>query len=164
MNNITGFPKETKKLAFDTIEINRHVDSDNQNIYSFVPFHGTPLRKMCEDLGLIDHETITKCNTMKSQLNMPQYPPHEIEEIKKCFVLYVKFPKNRWKEIERAEKKDEEGNRIYKNLKAEYLERYMPKPDADPHGGIEDFKNIYEAPNLLDVPDEQKSGHISEMI
>ena len=35
---------------------------------------------------------------------MPQYPPHEIEEIKKCFSLYVKFPKSRWKEIERAEK------------------------------------------------------------
>ena len=46
------------------IEINRKIESDNQNIYSFVPFHGTPLRKMCEKLGLIDHDTITKCNTM----------------------------------------------------------------------------------------------------
>tara|TARA_B100000686_G_scaffold312748_1_gene357525 strand:- start:1637 stop:3211 length:1575 start_codon:yes stop_codon:yes gene_type:complete len=164
INNITGFPKETKKLAFDTIEINRQIDSDNQNIYSFVPFHGTPLRKMCEDLGLIDHNTITKCNTMETQLNMPQYPPHEIEEIKKCFALYVKFPKNRWKEIKLAEKNDAEGNRVYKNLKAEYLEKYMPKPDADPHGGLEDFKKIYEDPNLLDMPDEQKSGYIDEMV
>ena len=164
VNNITGFPKETKKLAFDTIEINRKIDSDNQNIYSFVPFHGTPLRKMCEDLGLIDHDTITKCNTMKSQLNMPQYPPHEIEEVKKCFALYVKFPKNRWKEIKLAEKNDAEGNRIYNNLKAEYLEKYMPKPDADPHGGLEDFKEIYEDPNLLDIPDDQKSGYMDEMV
>ena len=164
VNNITGFPTETKKLAFDTIEINRQIDSDNQNIYSFVPFHGTPLRKMCEKLGLIDHETITKCNTMKSQLNMPQYPPHEIEEVKKCFALYVKFPKNRWKEIERAEKNDEEGNRIYNNLRAEYLEKHMPKPDADPHGGLEDFKKIYDDPNLLNVSDDQKSGYIDEMV
>ena len=67
---------------------------------------------MCEDLGLIKPETITKCLTAKSQLNMSQYPPHEIEEIKKCFALYVKFPKNRWKEIARAEKNDEEGNKI----------------------------------------------------
>jgi anaerobic magnesium-protoporphyrin IX monomethyl ester cyclase len=139
VNNITGFPTETKKLAFDTIEINREIDADNANIYAFVPFHGTPLRKMCEDLGLIKHEVITKCLTAESQLNMPQYPPHEIEEVKKCFTLYVKFPKNRWKEIERAEKNDEEGNRIYKVLKAEYLEKYMPAPDADPHGGQEDF-------------------------
>jgi len=53
VNNITGFPKETKKLAFDTIELNRHFDSDNSNVHTFVPFHGTPLRKMCEDLGHI---------------------------------------------------------------------------------------------------------------
>ncbi len=150
VNNITGFPTETKKLAFDTIELNRHIDADNANIYAFVPFHGTPLRKMCEDLGLIKPETITKCLTAESQLNMPQYPPHEIEEIKKCFALYVKFPKNRWKEIERAEKNDEEGNKLYKNLKAEYLERYMPKPDADPHGAV-DFKTV-ENPYCIDVP------------
>ena len=53
INNITGFPTETKKLAFDTIELNKHIDADNANIYAFVPFHGPPLRKMCEDLGLI---------------------------------------------------------------------------------------------------------------
>ena len=146
-NNITGFPTETKKLAFDTIELNRHIDATNTSIYSFVPFHGTPLRKMCEDLGLINHETITKCLTAETQLNMPQYPPHEIEEIRKCFSMYVKFPKNRWKEIERAEKNDKEGNKIFTELKAEYLEKYMPKPNADPHGGIEDFACIDTANN-----------------
>jgi len=161
VNNITGFPTETKKMAFDTIELNRHIDSDNQNIYAFVPFHGTPLRKMCEHLGLIDHETITKCNTMSTQLNMPQYPPHEVDEIKKCFVLYVKFPKNRWKEIERAEKNDLEGNRIYESLKEEYLEEYMPKPDADPHGGLDGFKDIIEDSNL---DSNKKSGFMDEMI
>ena len=46
VNNITGFPTETKKLAFDTIELNRNIDAANYNIYSFVPFHGTPLRKL----------------------------------------------------------------------------------------------------------------------
>jgi len=158
INNITGFPTETKKLAFDTIEINRHIDADNANIYAFVPFHGTPLRKMCEDLGLIKPETITKCLTAESQLNMPQFPPHEIEEIKKCFALYVKFPKNRWKEIERAEKNDAEGDKIYKNLKAEYLEKYMPQPDADPHSlstGPENFKKV-EDPYFGNAVDEMK--------
>ena len=142
VNNITGFPTETKKLAFDTIELNRNIDADNANIYSFVPFHGTPLRRMCEELGLIKPETITKCLTNKPILNMPQYPPEQIEEVKKCFSLYIKFPKSRWKHIERAEKNDKEGDKIYKELKKEYLERYMPKPDADPHGGAEDFKNL----------------------
>ena len=135
-NNITGFQTETKKLAFDTIELNRKIDSDNVSISSFMPFHGTPLRKMCEDLDLIKPETITKCITGVSILNMPQYPPHEIEEVKRCFSMYIKFPRDRWKEIERAEKNDREGNKIFKELKKEFIETYMPKPDADPHGGL----------------------------
>ena len=152
VNNITGFPTETKKLAFDTIELNRYIEADNANIYSFVPFHGTPLRRMCEDLGLIKPETITKCITDKPIISMKQYPPEEIEAIKKCFSLYVKFPKNRWKEIERAEKNDQEGNKIYKNLKDEYLANYMPKPDADPHGGAEAF-------NTVNTSDDNKPGY-----
>ena len=74
---------------------------------------------------------------------------NEIEEIKKCFVLYVKFPKTRWKEIERAEKNDAEGNKIYKELKQEFMEKYMPQPDADPHGAVnfDDVKN----PNYMDT-------------
>ena len=141
-NNITGFPTETKKLAFDTIELNRELNGDNATINAFMPFHGTPLRKMCEDLGLIKPETITKCITGESVLDMPQYPRHEIEAIKKCFSLYIKFPKNRWKEIEKAEKNDKEGTKIYNELKKEYLEKYMPKPDADPHGGLEAYEDI----------------------
>ena len=153
INNITGFPTETKKLAFDTIEFNRHIDSDNQNIYAFVPFHGTPLRKMCEDLGFIKSETITKCITAESQLVMPQYPPHEIEEIKKCFALYIKFPKKRWKEIKRAESNDNEGNRIYANLKAEYLEVYMPKTDPDPHSS--EVEQVYN-PHYTDIKSDRE--------
>jgi len=164
VNNITGFPTETKKLAFDTIELNRYIEADNANIYGFVPFHGTPLRKMCEDLGLIKHETITKCPTAgASSFYMPQYPPHEINGVIKCFILYVKFPKSRWKEIERAEKNDEEGTKIYNNLKAEFLEKYMPKPGADPHGGIEDFRDL-ENPYKGTIPDQKKSGYTDEMI
>ena len=72
--------------------------------------------------------------------------------------MYVKFPKNRWKEIERAEKNDEEGNRIYNNLKAEYLEKYMPKPDADPHGTI-DFEKV-ENPYCIEIPGDKLKSEI----
>ena len=158
VNNITGFPTETKKLAFDTIELNRDIEADNANVYTFVPFHGTPLRRMCEDLGLIKPETITKCLTQNAPIVMPQYPPHEIEEIKKCFALYVKFPKNRWKEIERAEKNDKEGNKIFENLKIEYLEKYMPKPDADPHSTSAHTEQ-FENPNYtMNIQSESKPG------
>ncbi len=130
VNNITGFPLETRELAMDTVELNRHIVSDNQNLYAFVPFHGTPLRKLTEDLGLIDKDEIVRCLTDKPMLNQSQYPAEEVEGLQKCFALYVKFPKSRWKEIERAEKNDAEGKRLFEVLKSEYMELYMPPSDS----------------------------------
>ena len=151
VNNITGFPKETRELAFDTIEINREIDANNQNIYSFVPFHGTPLRKLTESLGLISHKTITKCLTDKPQVVLPEYPPEVIEGIKRTFVLYVKFPKSRWKDIGRAEKFTKEGNKIYIELKKEFLDKYMPKADADPTSDVT-------------MTNDDKRGYSDEMV
>jgi len=125
VNNITGFPYETRELAFDTIELNRHIDSDNQNLYAFVPFHGTPLRKLSEQLGYVKHEDITRCLTDKPMLDQPQYSAEEVEGMQRCFVLYVGMPKSRWKDIEKAEKNTEEGNRIFAELKEEYKEKYL---------------------------------------
>jgi anaerobic magnesium-protoporphyrin IX monomethyl ester cyclase len=126
VNNITGFPTETRELAMDTVELNRHIEADNQDIFSFVPFHGTPLRKICEDLGLVTPETITRCLRDKPMLVMDQYSVEEIEGLLKCFVMYIKFPKNRWPEIKKAEEDTPEGNKIYSNLFQEYHERYLP--------------------------------------
>ena len=135
VNNITGFPTETRKLAMDTIELNRNIQSHNQNLYSFVPFHGTPLRKICEEMGLVAPDSITKALTDKPMLIQTQYPPEEIEALQKCFVLYVKFPKSRWNDIKRAEPSTPEGNRIYEDLKQEYFEKYSENTEASADGG-----------------------------
>jgi len=126
-NNIVGFPTETRELAMETIELNRHIQADSQNLNGFVPFHGTPLRKMAENLGLIDPDTITRCLTDDAMLDMPQFTSKEISGLIKCFVLYVKFPKNRWKDIRKAEEDTPEGKKILDELKDEYREKYMPK-------------------------------------
>ena len=129
VNNITGFPTETRELAMDTIELNRHIESHNQNLYSFVPFHGTPLRKLCEEMGLVTPDTITKALTDKPMLVQKQYSPEEIEGLQKCFVYYVKMPKARWKDIEKAEANTPEGQKIFDELKQEYTEKYLtPSP------------------------------------
>jgi len=143
VNNITGFPHETRDLALDTIELNRYINSDNQNLYAFVPFHGTPLRKLTEDLGLIKPNEIAKCLTDKPMLDQPQYRADEIAGLQKCFALYVSFPKNRWNEIQRAEKDDKEGNRLFNELKNEYIEKYMsPVTKTD---------NVTEIPGVADL-------------
>jgi len=137
VNNITGFPYETRELAFDTIELNRHIKSDNQNLYAFVPFHGTPLRKVTEDLGYMKHTDITRCLTDKPMLDQPQYSASEVEGMQRCFVLYVGMPKSRWSEIEKAEKSTAEGNRIFDVLKEEYMKEYVKEKVADLEYGLE---------------------------
>ena len=85
---------------------------------------------------------------------------------KKFEITIYDIRKNRWKEIERAEKNDKEGEKIYKALKQEYLEKYMPKPDADPHGGAEDFKDV-ENPYCIPTPkikDEKNKKFSSHMV
>ncbi len=133
LNNITGFPDETRELAFDTIELNRKIDADNSNIYSFVPFHGTPLRRVCEQQGLVAPDTIARALTDKAMLEMPQYSIPEIEGIKKCFILYVKFPRSRWDEIKKAEQDTPEGNKLFEALKLEFMEKYFKAPRDNPN-------------------------------
>ena len=125
VNNIIGFPTETRELAMDTVEINRSIDADGHNAYSFSPFHGTPLRKMAEDMGYCEPSLIARSATKPTLLKMPQFPPEQIEGLRRCFVLYVKMPKSRWHEISLAEKLTPQGDKIWKELRTECAENYM---------------------------------------
>ncbi len=125
VNNIMGFPTETRELVFDTIELNRHFASDGINAYSFTPFHGTPLRKLSEELGLVQKDTLSRSIMSPTMLDMPQFRREVIEGVRRCFVLYVKMPKSRWSEIERAEALTPEGDAIFQELKEECRTNFM---------------------------------------
>lgn len=126
VNNILGFPYETRELTFDTIELNRQVQgADGVNAYSFVPFHGAPLRPICEKEGYIGRGVIARSTTKMTMLRMAQYPPEQIEGMRRCFVLYVKMPKDIWPEIEKAEKLTPDGDAVWEELRKECAGRYM---------------------------------------
>lgn len=121
VNNIIGFPDETRELTFDTIELNRQINADSYNAYSFCPFHGTPLRDLSEQKGYIDPGLIARSITRPTLLSMPQFTPTEIEGLRRCFVEYVKLPKERWPDIEKAEKLTPEGDAMLEKVKKECL-------------------------------------------
>jgi len=125
VNNIIGFPEETRALAFDTVELNRGIPSDGINAYSYTPFHGTPLREAAERLGLIHPDAVVRSLTQPTVLDMPQFPAAQIEGLRRCFVLYVKMPKERWPEIERAERRTPEADALWSRLRDECNDRYM---------------------------------------
>lgn len=126
VNNIMGFPHETYELAFDTIRFNRYIDSWDRNAYQFAPFHGTPLRDECERLGLVRDEDLVQSFVVgDSIINMPQFPKDQVRGLVKTFNMYVKFPETRWPDIRRAEADTPEAQRIYTELKEEFMDRYF---------------------------------------
>lgn len=131
VNNIVGFPTETYELAWDTIRLNRRINADNYNCYSFSPFHGTPLRALAERLGYITPEVITRSLTRDSVLDMPQFPRARVEGFRRCFVLYVKFPESRWPEIKKAEELTPEGDAAWEALRKEFVERFFTPSDDE---------------------------------
>lgn len=145
VNNIMGFPDETRELVFDTIELNRQIHSDGINAYSFTPFHGTPLRVLAEAQGLIGPDDIVRSITKPTLLNMPQFPPERIEGVRRCFVLYTKMPKSRWPEIKKAEELTPEGEALWKALREECLAKYMN------YGGYSKEEDI----GLVDLVNQQ---------
>jgi len=125
VNNITGFPTETRELAFDTIRMNRELQVDTMNCYTFMPYHGTPLRDMVIRLGYLEPDALTCSLTAGSILNMPQYPREEIRNVVRCFSLYARLPESLWPKIARAEKDDEEGNALFAELRTGYISRFF---------------------------------------
>lgn len=125
VNNITGFPTETRQLAFDTIRLNRELVVDTMNCYTFMPYHGLPLRDLCIKLGLVDPDAVTCSLLGNSILDMPQYSRQDIKGLVKCFSLYARLPEAMWGTIERAEADDEQGNAIFAELREQYITRYF---------------------------------------
>ena len=133
VNNIIGFPDETRDLVFDTIELNRQISSDTLSCSIFVPFHGTALRTMAIEKEYLHPDTICPTNSDDTVLKMP--PPYlsgeEMKRIRRVFTMYVKFPKERWPEIKQAEEFTPEGDKIWGELRDECIKTFLTSPNGD---------------------------------
>lgn len=133
-NSIIGMPTETPELAFDTIELNRHLPDETvaAGAFIFAPYHGTPLRSLAIEKGYISPELIcteTSNTSGGSLLNMPQFSKEQIEGLMRTFSFYVKFPKSRWSEIDKAREFSMEGEEAFEQLRQEYAATYLnPTP------------------------------------
>jgi radical SAM superfamily enzyme YgiQ (UPF0313 family) len=126
-----GFPDETRDLVFDTIELNRHIQSATINAYLFNPYKGTELYKVCERKGylpragddqVIDISLSGDYPYFKTILNMPTISKTELLGLQRTFVLYAKLPRSEFPRIRIAEQFDGEGNRMFAQLRKEYLD------------------------------------------
>jgi anaerobic magnesium-protoporphyrin IX monomethyl ester cyclase len=125
VNNIIGFPGETRELIFDTIELNRQILFDTTSAYAFSPFHGTPLHKYCIDKGYTSNTDVAGCITTDTPLDMPQLSKDEIAGLRKVFAFYTRMPKKDWPQIKLAEGNDEAGQYAFAELRKRYIEEYF---------------------------------------
>lgn len=125
VNNIIGFPDETRDLVFDTINLNRSIRSDSLNAYFFTPYRGTPLREYCVEKGYLDPSAKTDTLMRSSILNMPQFPADEIKGMVRTFPLYVKMPRKYFPKIKVAEKLDADSEKALAELREEFFMKYF---------------------------------------
>lgn len=125
VNNIIGFPDETRDLIFDTIELNRKLNPRTINCFLFVPYKGTALYKYCIEKGYLSKGAKVRNLTDSVRLNMASISYEELKGLQRTFSLYVRFPKSEWSRIKLAEKFDEEGNKVFEEYKKIYQVKYF---------------------------------------
>ena len=127
VNNIIGFPDETRKLAFDTIELNKQWNADQMSCSILQPYYGTQLRPISVMKGYLHPDTICPANSDDTLMDMPSFTAKEMKGLRRTFAIYVRFSKSRWKDIEKAEQLTPEGDRIWEELRQEYFDKYFSK-------------------------------------
>jgi radical SAM superfamily enzyme YgiQ (UPF0313 family) len=121
VNNMIGFPDETREMVFETIDLNRELHGyDSLTVSIFTPYHGTDLRKLAVKRGYIEEDSLATHTTSSSTLDMPQFTSAEIDGLMRTFTSYVQFPKEEWPRIKLGEPDTEEGRKIFN----EYHEKY----------------------------------------
>ncbi|MGE5832523.1 MAG: B12-binding domain-containing radical SAM protein [Methanomicrobiales archaeon] len=128
INNMLGFPEETRELFFDTVELNRQFRNPTTlNAYIFTPYRGTEIYTYCVDRGYIDEKEKDPSHVRMifGEIRMKNQPMthDEILGLQRTFPLYARFPREMFPEIRKAERLDEEGNRAYEDLKALFYEK-----------------------------------------
>ena len=119
VNIIIGFPTETREDIFKTINIIKESSPDFSIMHLFQPYTGTPLRKKCIEMNLINPDFVCEDHRLNG-VPTGKISVEELQGLMRTFNLYIDLPKKEWKEIKKAEKFDKEGNRIFKKLAKEY--------------------------------------------
>lgn len=125
VNNIIGFPGETREQIFETIMLNREIHPSSVGTFVFTPFRGTELYDYCvlhgyidpsDKVGDLNRGTVLHNNTLSSE---------QIKGLLRTFPLYVHFSEEKFSLISQAERLDDEGNRVFKELAEIYTKEHF---------------------------------------
>jgi len=127
VNNIIGFPGETRELIFDTIQMNKKLYEQNNrietNVFLFTPYHGCELFGICHEKGLVDDQLATSSSHMtdRSVLKFSDEHQRNLTGLVRTFNLYTHLPESLYDQIKIAELATPEGNAMLKRLTEKFL-------------------------------------------
>lgn len=110
--NMIGLPFERREDIFDTIRLNKKLNTDAQAVGIFYPYKGTPVRTFCESKGLIDQEFefrllsqptenfVTYTAGVGSVLKLGDVTRDELVRLRDFFSYYVVGPEWLWPVID----------------------------------------------------------------
>ncbi len=122
VNNVIGFPDETRDLIFDTIRMNKKLYEQNNkletNVFLFTPYRGCELFSACLEKGLVDDVLYTTSSNMneRSVLNFPEEHQKDLTGLVRTFNLYIRLPESCYDQIKIAESLSEEGDEMLRKL------------------------------------------------
>ena len=124
VNNIIGFPGETRELIFDTINLNRQINPTTMNCYLFTPYKGTRLYQYCIENGYLDKDSKVHQLLDSVEMHMDSISYSELKGLQRTFSLYARMPETEFEKIRIAERFDDEGNKMFEELKEIYYDKY----------------------------------------
>ena len=160
VNNIIGFPDETREMIFETIELNHQLRNyDAMTVSMFTPYHGTKLRELAIQRDYLDPSVITTHTTSSSLLDMPHLSSAELDGLIRTFMLYVRFPKEEWSRIRLAELDSNEGNSTFAEYQERYRERFFGRNQDEKKDGWDEPTEYAVAPQSDGNKSEENWGY-----
>ena len=135
VNNVVGFPDETREMMFDTVKLNRKFTANSHSCAIFQPYRGTTLHSYCVEKGYFGKDELAEDLTYASPLKQKHITHEEIQGVAKCFALYTKLPEDMFDFIKIAEKDDSKGKKMFEELLILYKNVYATKAESDVGGG-----------------------------
>lgn len=119
--NIIGLPFQTRQDIFDTIALNKACNVDSVSMSIFMPYEGTPLRKVCIDHGLIEPDLDVSGDGTVPIIKNPNLSDDELLGLYNTFAIYVQAPESVYPQIALAEGNSPEALALRRKLIDEYL-------------------------------------------
>lgn len=119
VNNIIGFPDETRELIFDTINFNKQINPKTMNCYMMAPYKGSWIRRYCEEQGLLKKDSKTMQLLDGADIKYRYMTKKQFLGLQRCFPLYVKYDEAH--DIKKAEDFTEEGNLVFQEYRQKYI-------------------------------------------